>query len=176
VVHLGSAARWCLETADFADLFGPSGCIFAGNYSNLSPIRDADGRTTCASQFPVNSVLDSTLQGGWQTMAKKASSPKAAGKSEVFANISTTTGLSKKDVAAVFDALTAEIGKALGKKGNGVFQIPGLAKIILVRKPAQPAKKGVPNPFKPGELMDVAAKPAKNVVKVRPLKGLKGMV
>jgi nucleoid DNA-binding protein len=109
-------------------------------------------------------------------MAKKAPSPKPAGKSEVFANIATTTGLAKKDVAAVFDAMTAEIGKALGKKGNGVFQIPGLCKILLVRKPAQPAKKGVPNPFKPGELMDVAAKPAKNVVKVRPLKGLKGMV
>ena len=44
------------------------------------------------------------------------------------------------------------------------------------RKPAQPAKKGVPNPFKPGELMDVPAKPAKNVVKVRPLKNLKEMV
>jgi nucleoid DNA-binding protein len=109
-------------------------------------------------------------------MAKKAPSPKAAGKSEVFANIATTTGLAKKDVAAVFDALTSEIGKALGKKGNGVFQIPGLAKIILVRKPAQPARKGVPNPFKPGELMDVAAKPAKNVVKVRALKKLKDMV
>ena len=109
-------------------------------------------------------------------MAKKAPSPKPAGKSEVFANIATTTNLSKKDISAVFDALADEIGKALGKKGNGVFQIPGLAKIILVRKPAQPARKGVPNPFKPGELMDVAAKPAKNVVKVRPLKGLKGMV
>ena len=84
--------------------------------------------------------------------------------------------ISKKDVGAVFDAMTAEIGKALGKKGPGAFQIPGLCKIILVRKPAQPAKKGVPNPFKPGELMDVAAKPAKNVVKVRPLKNLKGMV
>jgi nucleoid DNA-binding protein len=109
-------------------------------------------------------------------MAKKAPSPKPAGKSEVFANIATATGLAKKDVAAVFDALAAEIGKALGKKGNGVFQIPGLCKILVVRKPPQPAKKGVPNPFKPGELMDVAAKPAKNVVKVRPLKGLKAMV
>jgi nucleoid DNA-binding protein len=108
-------------------------------------------------------------------MAKK-SSPKAAGKSEVFANIATASNLSKKEVAAVFDALTSEIGKALGKKGNGVFQIPGLCKIVVIKKPAQPARKGVPNPFKPGELMDVAAKPAKNVVKVRPLKNLKGMV
>jgi nucleoid DNA-binding protein len=109
-------------------------------------------------------------------MAKKAPSPKPAGKSEVYANIAAATGLAKKDVGAVLEALTGEIAKALGKKGNGVFQIPGLCKILLVRKPAQPAKKGVPNPFKPGELMDVAAKPAKNVVKVRPLKGLKAMV
>ena len=109
-------------------------------------------------------------------MAKKAPSPKAAGKSEVYANIATTTGLSKKQVSAVFDAMTEEIGKALGKKGTGAFQIPGLCKITRLRKEAQPAKKGVPNPFKPGELMDVAAKPAKSVVKVRPLKNLKSMV
>ena len=109
-------------------------------------------------------------------MAKKAASAKAPSKSEVYASISETTGISKKDVGAVLDALSAEIGKALSKKGSGAFQIPGLCKIIRVNKPAQPAKKGVPNPFKPGELMDVAAKPAKNVVKVRALKNLKSMV
>ena len=108
-------------------------------------------------------------------MAKKTSA-KAPSKSEVYASISETTGVSKKDVGAVLDALSAEIGKALSKKGSGAFQIPGLCKIIRVNKPAQPAKKGVPNPFKPGELMDVAAKPAKNVVKVRALKNLKSMV
>ncbi len=108
-------------------------------------------------------------------MAKKAPSPKAAGKSEIFANIATSTDLSKKQVSAVFDALNAEISKSLSKKGPGVFQIPGLCKINLVVKPAQPARKNVPNPFKPGETMDVAAKPAKRVVKVRPLKNLKGM-
>lgn len=109
-------------------------------------------------------------------MAKKAASAKAPSKSEVYASISEATGVSKKDVGAVLDALSAEIGKALSKKGTGAFQIPGLCKIIRVNKPAQAAKKGVPNPFKPGELMDVAAKPAKNVVKVRALKNLKSMV
>ena len=94
----------------------------------------------------------------------------------MYASISEATGVSKKDVGAVLDALSSEIGKALSKKGSGAFQIPGLCKIIRVNKPAQPAKKGVPNPFKPGELMDVAAKPAKNVVKVRALKNLKSMV
>ena len=108
-------------------------------------------------------------------MAKKASTGKAASKSEVIANIAEATELSKKQVASVFDALTSEIGKALGKKGTGVFQVPGLCKIVRINKPAQPARKGVPNPFKPGDLMDVAAKPAKNVVKVRALKNLKAM-
>jgi hypothetical protein len=37
------------------------------------------------------------------------------------------------------------------------------------------AQKGVPNPFKPGELMDRPAKPAYNKVKVRALKLLKDM-
>ena len=109
-------------------------------------------------------------------MAKKAASAKAPSKSEVYASISEATGVSKKDVGAVLDAMSAEIVKALSKKGSGAFQIPGLCKIIRVNKPAQAAKKGVPNPFKPGELMDVAAKPAKNVVKVRALKNLKSMV
>ena len=97
-------------------------------------------------------------------------------KTQIMANIAETTGLNKKDVAAVFEALEAEIKKNVGGRGPGSFTVPGLLKIVRQRKPAQPAKKGVPNPFKPGELMDVPAKPAKNVVKVRPLKNLKEMV
>ena len=84
--------------------------------------------------------------------------------------------MSKKEIVAVFEALTAEIKKSLGGKGPGTFAIPGLVKIEKKKIPARPAKKGVPNPFKPGELMDVAAKPASTKVKVRPLKSLKDMV
>ncbi|MCA9233856.1 MAG: HU family DNA-binding protein, partial [Planctomycetales bacterium] len=102
----------------------------------------------------------------------KAPVKKAPTKTEIFASVAEATGLQKKDVAAVFDALTDEIAKSLSKKGPQNFTIPGLCKIVVQHKPAQPAKKNVPNPFKPGELMDVAAKPAKNVVKVRPLKKL----
>ncbi len=108
-------------------------------------------------------------------MAKKAPAAKPASKSEVFANIATTTGLTKKQVTSVFDALTEEIGKALGKKGSGVFQIPGLAKIMRKDIPAKPAQKNVLNRFT-GVVGDVPAKPARKSVKVRPLKGLKGMV
>ena len=108
------------------------------------------------------------------TMAKAAKKPPT--KTEILTNIATATDLSKKEVAAVFDALAAEIKKNIGPRGGGSFSIPGLLKIEKKKIPARPAKKGVPNPFKPGELMDVKARPASNKVKVRPLKSLKDMV
>jgi nucleoid DNA-binding protein len=104
-----------------------------------------------------------------------ADTPKALTKSEVYASLAETTGLARKDIAKVFEELSALIGKNIGKKGPGLFAVPGLLKITVVRKPATKATTR-PNPFKPGEMMKVAAKPAKNVVKVRPLKSLKEMV
>jgi len=108
--------------------------------------------------------------------APAAAAKKAPSKSEVTNSIAEATGLSKKQVGAVLEALSAEIKKSLSNKGSGVFAIPGLVKIEEKKVPARPAKKGVPNPFKPGELMDVAAKPASTKIKVRPLKSLKDMV
>ena len=107
-------------------------------------------------------------------MAKTASAPKAPSKTELLNNISEATKVGKKEVKAVLDALTEEIRKALGKKGPGAFQIPGLAKIVVQKKKAQPARQGIhpitkePTTFK--------AKPARNVVRIRPLKSLKDMV
>lgn len=110
-------------------------------------------------------------------MAKApAAAKKAPSKSEVTNNIAEATGLSRKEVTSVVEALQAEIKKALGNKGPGSFAIPGLVKIEKKKVPARPAKKNVPNPFKPGELMDVAAKPASVKIKVRALKNLKDMV
>jgi nucleoid DNA-binding protein len=105
----------------------------------------------------------------------KEEKAKAPSKSEVLNNIAAATGLARKDVGAVIDALSNEIKKALGSRGPGMFAIPGLVKIEKKKVPARPARKGVPNPFKPGELMDVAAKKAYTKVKVRPLKSLKDM-
>ncbi len=99
---------------------------------------------------------------------------KIATKSEIINNISNATELSRKQVAAVLDALAGEIKKGL--KGPGAFAIPGLVKIEKKKVPARPARKNVPNPFKPGELMNVAAKPASTKIKVRPLKSLKDMI
>jgi nucleoid DNA-binding protein len=106
--------------------------------------------------------------------APKKASAKAPSKTEMLNNIAGASGLSKKDVAAVLEALAAEIKKGL--KGPGVVQIPGLVKIIKQKVPARPAQKNVPNPFKPGEFMDRPAKPASVKVKVRALKNLKQMV
>jgi hypothetical protein len=79
-------------------------------------------------------------------------------------------------VASVLDELGDIIERHVKKRAVGEFTFPGLLKIKTVKKPAQKARKNVPNPFKPGELMDVAAKPASTKVKVLPLKKLKDMV
>jgi len=99
---------------------------------------------------------------------------KPATKSEILASIAATTELSRKQVASVFDALSGLIKGAVGKKGPGLFAVPGLLKIVVVQKPAVPAHKGI-NPFTKLEQM-FKAKPARKVVKVRPLKALKDMV
>ena len=106
--------------------------------------------------------------------ATKAKRPPT--KTQILNNIANATDLNKKDVAAVFEALATQIKKNLCSRGPGVFTVPGLLKIEKKRAPARKARKGVPNPFRPGELMDVAARPAFNKVKVRPLKNLKEMV
>jgi nucleoid DNA-binding protein len=102
---------------------------------------------------------------------------KAMSKSAVYQLLSDSTKLTKKQVAEFFDALTALVKRELGKKGPGVFNaLPGLVQLKVRRMPATKAQKGRPNPFKPGEVMDVKAKPARNVVKPRALKSLKDMV
>jgi len=104
-----------------------------------------------------------------------ANGKKAPTKSEIYSQIAEDTGLSKKDVAAVFDSLTAQIKKSLGgRNGSGLFTVPGLLKMRVVKKPATKARKGV-NPFT-GEEMMFKAKPASRTVKVQALKGLKDMV
>ena len=97
-------------------------------------------------------------------------------KSAILAEISANTELSKKQVTAVFDELNNLIARHVKKGGVGEFTLPGLLKIKTVKKPASKARKGVPNPFRPGEVMDVAAKPASTKIKVLPLRGLKELV
>ena len=97
-------------------------------------------------------------------------------KTGILTEIAGNTDLSKKQVSAVLDELSDLIERHIKKGGVGEFTMPGLLKIKTVKRPAKKAQKGVPNPFRPGETMDVAAKPASTRVKVLPLKGLKDFV
>jgi len=105
-------------------------------------------------------------------MAKTAAKPPS--KTEVYTSIAEQTGLSKRDVSAVFDALSDQIKKSLSRSGSKMFTIPGLAKIVVQHKKATPEREGI-NPFTK-EKQIFKAKPARNVVKIRPLKKLKDMV
>jgi nucleoid DNA-binding protein len=90
-------------------------------------------------------------------------------KSQLIDKIATLQELAKKDVRAMMEAL-AEVGHKELKK-NGVFVLPGFAKFVVIKKPATKARKGV-NPFT-GEEMMFKAKPARKVVRARPVKAAK---
>ena len=108
-------------------------------------------------------------------MANKSAGPKPPTKSEIMNNVAEATGLTKKEVAAVFEALTNEIENNIAKKGSsGQFTIPGLCKIVVKDRPALP-KRQVRNPGT-GEMVWAKPRPASRQVKIRPLKGLKDMV
>jgi nucleoid DNA-binding protein len=96
-------------------------------------------------------------------------------KSALYAHIADETGLARKDIAKVFESLGDVIEGHIKSRGAGEFKVPGLLKIKVNKKPATKARKNVPNPFRPGEFMDVSAKPARKVVKILPLKALKDM-
>lgn len=108
-------------------------------------------------------------------MADATSKGKPLSKTEMIAAITEKANLSKQEVTAVLDALNDVIRESLSGSGPGVFSLPGLLKIEKKHVPAKAAKTGVPNPFKPGELMDVPAKPASTKVKLVALKTLKDM-
>jgi len=117
--------------------------------------------------------------------AKKAPAKKAAAKApakvkaittkmtktQIVGGIADNTGLSKKQVSDVMQQLEALIEGSIKKRGAGEFTIPGLMKIVTVKKPAVKARKGI-NPFTGEETM-FKAKPASTAVKIRPLKKMK---
>jgi len=94
-------------------------------------------------------------------------------KGGIIKAITDITSLSKRDIVASLEALTKIIELHVKSRGPGKFVMPGLFKIVVVKKPARPARKGV-NPFTGEEVM-FKAKPAHKVVKVKALKKLKEM-
>jgi nucleoid DNA-binding protein len=90
-------------------------------------------------------------------------------KSQLIEKIAQLRELAKKDVKGMMEAL-AEVGYKELKK-NGVFVVPGFAKFVVIKKAATKERRGV-NPFN-GEEMTFKAKPARKVVRARPVKAAK---
>lgn len=105
--------------------------------------------------------------------AKKKTVEAKYNKTQILSDIAEATELSKADVSSVLDALADVIQLHVNKRSVGEFVLPGLLKIVTVKKPAVKARKGI-NPFT-GEEQMFKAKPASIAVKVRPLKKLKEM-
>jgi len=93
-------------------------------------------------------------------------------KSQLLEKLSTATELSKRDVKNVLDTMV-DVGHKELKK-NGVFLVPGFAKFVVVKKPATKARKGI-NPFTKEE-MTFKAKPARKIIRARPVKAAKDAV
>lgn len=95
-------------------------------------------------------------------------------KTAILEEIAGNTGLNKKQVSSVLDELSILIERHIKKGAVGQCALSGLMKIEVKRKPATKARKGI-NPFT-GEETTFKAKPARNVVRIRPLKRMKDMV
>ncbi|MFC1573051.1 HU family DNA-binding protein [Candidatus Eisenbacteria bacterium] len=91
-------------------------------------------------------------------------------KMETYRTLADKTGLARKDVVAVCDALTDVMVKSVKK--HGTYNFLGLMKMTLVKKPAVRGGKMVRNPFT-GEMVKQKPKPASRTVRVRPLKAVK---
>jgi nucleoid DNA-binding protein len=99
---------------------------------------------------------------------------KKMSKSEFVTTLAEKSGLTKKQAESVLDSINAIVAQQLGKGGPGEILIPGLLKLNVVVKPATPQHEGV-NPFNK-QPMTYKAKPARKVIKARPLKSLKDAI
>jgi len=93
-------------------------------------------------------------------------------KSEFLSSLADRTGLTKKQASGAMDAVMTIVTEQL--KANGEVTIPGVIKLIVSDKPATPERPGI-NPFTK-EPTIIKAKPARKVVKARPVKALKDAV
>ncbi|MEE2892492.1 MAG: HU family DNA-binding protein [Pseudomonadota bacterium] len=129
-----------------------------------------------AKKAPAKKAAPKKAPAAAKAPAKKATAvQEKMTKTAILNEIAANTGLSRKQVSDVMAELETVIERHVKKRAVGEFTLPGLLKIKTVKKPAQRARKGVPNPFRPGETMDVAAKPASVRMRITPLKKLKEM-
>jgi len=148
-----------------------------------APAKKAPAKKVAAKKAaPAKKVAAKKAAPAKKVAAKKAApaaakkvvvAKEAMTKTQILTTIAESTELNRKQVQAVFDELGALIEAHVNPKAVGNFTIPGLMKVMVTRKPATKARKGI-NPFT-GEETTFKAKPARNVIKVRPLKKLKDM-
>ena len=96
-------------------------------------------------------------------------------KSQFVAAVAQKAGLDKKQAAAALTALNAVVAHELVKKGSEGVIIPGLLKLNVAVKKATEEHTG-PSPFDSTKIVTFKAKPARKVVKARPVKALKDAV
>lgn len=106
------------------------------------------------------------------TPVKLSSVSEPMAKSAVMQHIANNVGLARKQVAQVMEELANVVAAHVNKKAKGQFVLPGLLKITVVRKPAQKGGKKV---MMMGKEVITKSKPARNVIRIRPLKKLKDM-
>lgn len=131
-----------------------------------APVKKAPAKKTAARKAAPKAAVAKP--------AKKVSLVKERySKTQILSQIAESTELNRKQVQSVLDELTDIIEGHIKKRAVGEFVLPGLLKIVTVKKPARKARKGI-NPFT-GEATTFAAKPASTAIKIRPLKKLKEM-
>lgn len=138
--------------------------------------KKAPAKKAPAKKAPAKKVAAKKKAPAAKAVAKKAA-PKSFkerySKTQILNHIAETVDVPRKQVGAVLDELNAIIEGHISKRGCGEFVLPGLLKIVTVKKPARKARKGI-NPFTGEETM-FKAKPASTQVKIRPLKKMKEM-
>lgn len=107
-------------------------------------------------------------------MKKQTAVKEPMTKTQIMSTLAENAGLTKKQITVVFDEISTLIQRHIKKGATGQFTLPGLLKIVVNKKPATKARKGI-NPFT-GEETVFKAKPARKVVKIKALKKLKDMV
>ncbi len=104
--------------------------------------------------------------------AAKANSKKALTKSAFVAHLAETAEVTKKQVEAILEEITAVVVQQAGSKGPGKFVLPGIARITLTKKKAVKGGEKKVNPLN-GQEYVTKDKPAYNRVNIRPVKSLK---
>jgi nucleoid DNA-binding protein len=146
--------------------FGAIGGRAAGSKAGKTYQQSCADRGLCGLLCQIQNTVRGANQPSGDEMAVQMT------KSQLIEKISAETEVAKKDVKGVMETLASVGYKELKK--NGVFLVPGFAKFVVIKKPATKARKGT-NPFN-GEPMMFKAKPARKIVRARPVKAAKDAV